>query len=96
MRKTERIADRHHPIAHFGSTRIAQWQRGQAGFFHLQHRDVSLFVSTNNRRAKFTPIVERNLNVRRFFDDVVVRQHVPVRVVHERRPQSFLNRSSPS
>ncbi len=76
VRKAERIAQRHHPLAHLEGRRIRPLQRRQVARRNLQHRHVGFRVSTFQTGDKLAPVLETHADAARLLHHVMVGEHV--------------------
>ena len=77
--QSERISERQHglPSAQFG--RIAPRNAGQIGCVHFYHCKVGKRIGANQLRRQYSPVAQRDIDVHRAFDHVIVGDYVPVR-----------------
>ncbi len=74
--------------------RIAQDHRLQVGGFDLDDRQVMRFVGADDGGLVFLAVVERDFNLARFGDDVIIGQDVSFFVDDETRALAFLRHQS--
>ncbi len=72
VREAERIADRDDVVADAQLARIAERHLDQRFVLHLQHREVGAFVRADDLRAQAAVVRERDRDLVRVLDDVVV------------------------
>ena len=89
--QSERISERQHglPSAQFG--RIAPRNAGQIGCVHFYDCKVSKRIGADQLRRQYSPVAERDIDVHRAFDHVIVGDYVPVRRNNHTAAEAMLN-----
>ena len=74
------IADRNYPLAHANRVGIARRDDRQFSLagFNLNQRNIGFDIAPNHVGVKFLPVKQRNTNLLRALDDVIIRNNIPV------------------
>ena len=81
----KRGSNRDHPFTGFEVLGAADLDRRQVLRFNFDQRKVRKWISPDHFRLAFTPIAQRDNNLIRTIDNVVVRQDVTIRFNNETR-----------
>ena len=84
----EGVADRQHDVADLQVLGVAQDRRRQRGVVDTQNGEVGALIRAQDAGSHLAPVGERDLDLARVLDDVVVRQDRPAIVDHDPRAQA--------
>src|SRR2546426_2871204 len=88
--ETERTADGQHELSGLDARGVAKGRRREVLLIHLQHRHVGVRVRADDLGPHLPLVSERDADLRRVFDHVVVGEQVTVLADDHTRPETLL------